>query len=41
MTCQGQVIVGIVAVSKSVAQEAVKAVQVTYEDLPHLITIEV
>ena len=38
---QGHVIGGVVAVSKKIAQNAAKTVKVSYEDLPHIITIEV
>ena len=41
VTCIGQVIAVVVAESQPLAQRAAKAVKVTYEDLPSVITIEV
>jgi len=41
VTCEGHVIVGILAETKTQAQRAAKAVKVTYKDLEPIITIEV
>ncbi len=41
VTSIGQVIAVVVAESQPLAQRAAKAVKVTYEDLPSVITIEV
>jgi len=41
VTCEGQIIGGILAETRSQAQRAAKAVRVTYEDLKPIITIEV
>ena len=41
VTAFGQVIGVVVAESQPLAQRAAKAVKVTYEDLPSVITIEV
>ncbi len=41
VTCQGQIIGGIVAASQTVAQRAARLVKVEYEELKPIITIEV
>jgi len=41
VTCQGHIIGAILAETKDQAQRATKAVEVTYEDLEPIITIEV
>ena len=41
VTCQGHIIGGILAETKTQAQRAAKAVKVTYEDLEPIITIDV
>ena len=41
VTCIGQVIGMVVAEDKDTAQHAVLAVDITYEDLPSIFTIEV
>jgi len=41
VTCQGQIIGAILAETKDRAQRAAKRVEVTYEDLEPIITIEV
>ena len=41
VVCEGQVIGGIIAETQVQAQKAAKAVKVTYEELPPIVTIEV
>ena len=41
VTCIGQIVGMVVARDKATAQRAAKAVHITYEDLPSIITIEV
>ena len=41
VTCIGQIIAVVVAENQMLAQRAAKAVKITYEDLPSVITIKV
>jgi len=41
VSCQGDVIGGVLAMDRDTAQRAARSVIVTYKDLPHILTIEV